>query len=132
MNTSEFYQQARAMSDQIERINEITDWMKSNREKEFNQPIQQVAPPQTSETIATPKNKYETLTPEKIKQQFELHGEAFIEETLAELGKLYPDQPHENKTKTLPPPPLPKTHEQILKMVKGGYSNEDILARFES
>jgi ATP/maltotriose-dependent transcriptional regulator MalT len=132
MNSKEMNRALIDMSDRIEKLNQTTDWLKAAREKEFNQPAQQVAPPQPVAPIATPQNKYETLTPAKIKQQFELRGEEYLNETIAELGKLYPDQPHQNKTKTLPPPLPPKTHEQILELVKSGYSNEDILARFES
>ena len=132
MNSRELNRALIDMSDRIEKINETTDWLKAAREKEFNQPIQQAATPQPVETIAPPKNKYETLTPARIKREFDLRGEEYLNETIAELGRIYPDQPHENKTKKLPDPPLPKNHEQILKMVKNGDSNEDILARFES
>lgn len=127
MNTSEFYRQARDIADRIEKMNETTDWMKANREKEFNQPVQQVAP----KTATPPQNKLETLTPAKIKQQFDLRGEDFIEETLAEIGRQFPTQPHENQTKKLPDPPLPRNHEEILKMVKKGDSTESILLRFQ-
>ncbi|MHC5770751.1 MAG: hypothetical protein ACYTXI_35270 [Nostoc sp.] len=75
--------------------------------------------------------KKQELTLAHIKEQFNLRREEFLDETIAELGKQFPSQLYENQTGKLPSPPPLATHEEMLNLVKKGYSIDSILHRFQ-
>ena len=121
--TYEFNKEFREIQDRIERMNENIEWLAANREKEIKKVVEQ---PVVLPELDTPE-----LTPDQIKEQFALRGEEFLDETIAQLGKLQPSQLYENQTKKLPSPPPPKNHEEMLRLVKKDYSIDIILLRFQ-
>ena len=121
--TYEFNKEFREIQDRIERMNENIEWLAANREKEIKKVVEQ---PVVLPELDTPE-----LTPDQIKEQFALRGEEFLDETIAQLGKLQPSQLYENQTKKLPSPPPPKNHEEMLRLVKKDYSIDSILLRFQ-
>jgi uncharacterized membrane protein YheB (UPF0754 family) len=127
MNFSELSQEAREIADRIEQMNANIQWLKNDTEKQYSQPSEQA----TSQSATPIQNQNLELTPEQIKKQFELRGEDFLNETIADLGKQFPSQLYENQTKKLPSAPPPATHEEILRMVKKGDSIDGILLRFQ-
>lgn len=127
MNFTQLSQQAREIADRIERMNANIQWLAEDTEKQFTTSEKQTNQQQPTQR----KTEIDQLTPEEFKQQFDLRGEQFLVETIAELGKIYPSQLYENPTQKLPSPPPPATHEEILKMIKKGDSLDSILLRFQ-
>ncbi|MHC5771030.1 MAG: hypothetical protein ACYTXI_36735 [Nostoc sp.] len=66
MNFSELNHADRDIADRIERMNEITAWMKADTEREFSSSSQQPIPQPDTTSL----EKISQLTPEQIKEQY--------------------------------------------------------------
>jgi hypothetical protein len=127
MNFYELSKEAREIQDRIEQMNANLEWLKADTEREFNRAAEQPK----KQPLQTTQSNPQELTPDQIKKQFELRGEEFLNETIADLGKQFPSQQYDNQTQKLPTPPPPKNHEEMLKMFKKGDHIDGILLRFQ-
>jgi hypothetical protein len=119
---------AREIAGKLEAYKAHLEWLEADRKRLYGKPEEQQP---TSQPAVTSETKSQELTPEQVKQQFALRREQFLDEAIQELGKQFPSQLFENQTQKLPSAPAPKTHEEILKMVKKGDSIDSILLRFQ-
>jgi len=125
MNFPELNRAAREIADRIEKMNANIEWLKSDTEKQFQNPSQQPS------SQSSAKSQKQELTLADIKEQLKLRREEFLNEAFAELDKQFPSQLYENQTKKLPSPPPLATHEEMLEMFKKGDSTDSIFLRFQ-